>query len=123
MATAGILLGVLLSILGLAAYAVTGGQSMTALIPTFFGVPLAVLGFLARDERRLKSAMHAASVLALLGLLGSVRGIPGFFALLGGNPVERPAAVIVQTVMAVLCTLFLILAIKSFVDARRARAS
>ncbi|BDQ03646.1 MAG: hypothetical protein KatS3mg037_2221 [Ignavibacterium sp.] len=32
---------------------------------------------------------------------------------------QRPAAVTVQAIMAILCLLFLIFAIKSFIDARR----
>ena len=67
--------------------------------------------------------MHLSVGLALIGLLGSARGIPGVIALASGGEVDRPAAVVVQTVMAVLCAVFLVLAVKSFVDARRGRSS
>ena len=77
MANVGIGFGIVLVLLGVGAYLSTGAQSVTALIPTFFGIPLAALGFMARDERRLKLAMHVSTVLALLGFLGSARGIPG----------------------------------------------
>jgi hypothetical protein len=96
---------------------------VTALIPTFFGIPLTALGLLARDERRLKLAMHLSTVLALLGLLGSARGIPGAVALAAGGEVARPAAAVVQAAMAVLCAAFLALAVKSFIDVRRDRSS
>jgi len=33
----------------------------------------------------------------------------------------RPAAVTVQAIMAILCLVFLIFAVKSFIDARRAK--
>ncbi len=123
MANVGIGFGILLMLLGIGAYFGTGGQSVTALIPAFFGVPLTGLGLMARDASRLKLAMHLSAVLALLGFFGSLRGIPGIVALAAGNEVARPAAVVVQTVMAVLCAAFLVLAVKSFVDARRKRSS
>jgi hypothetical protein len=41
--------------------------------------------------------------------------------MLGGAELERPAAVTVQAIMAVMCLVFLILAIKSFIDARKNR--
>jgi lysylphosphatidylglycerol synthetase-like protein (DUF2156 family) len=118
----GIAFGLALVMLGVGAYAATGGQSVTALIPAFFGVPLTLLGFLARNENRRKLAMHLAAVLALLGLAGSARGVPGLVTLLGGGEVARPAAVTVQAIMATICLGFLVLAIRSFVLARRARA-
>ena len=121
MANVGIVVGIVLVVLGVGAYFGTGGQSVTALIPTFFGVPLAALGFMGRDERRLKMAMHVSVVLVFVGFLGGVRGIPGVVALMAGQEVARPAAAVVQTAMAILCGLFLVLAVKSFLDARRDR--
>jgi hypothetical protein len=123
MANVGIGFGILLMLLGIGAYFGTGGQSVTALIPVFFGAPLTGLGFMGRDASRLKLAMHLSAVLALLGFFGSVRGIPGVVALATGGEVARPAAAVVQTVMAVLCAAYLVLAVKSFVDARRVRSS
>jgi hypothetical protein len=67
--------------------------------------------------------MHVAVVLALLGFLGSVRGVGGAIALASGEEVARPAAAVVQALMAVLCAIFLALAIKSFFDARRGRSA
>ena len=49
-----------------------GGISVTALIPAFFGLPLVVLGFLARSESIRRHAMHAAAALALVGWAGAV---------------------------------------------------
>jgi hypothetical protein len=57
----------------------------------------------------------------LLGFAGTVSGLFKFFKMLGGVQPERPAAVIVQTIMAVLCLVFLIFAVKSFIDVRRNR--
>ncbi len=113
--------GVVFVLLGVVAYLVTGMQSVTALIPAFFGVVFVVLGVVMRDASRARHAGHAAAVLALLGLLGSARGVPSVIALAQGGEVERPGAAVAQTVMVVLCLAYLALAIKSFIDARRAR--
>lgn len=115
-----ITLGAILTILGLAGYILSGMASWTALIPAFFGLPILIIGFVARKEARRKHAMHAASALALLGLLGSARGIPSVVTMIQGGDVERPQAAIVQALMALLCAAFVALAVKSFIDARRA---
>jgi len=65
--------------------------------------------------------MHGAAVLMLLGFAGTVGGLIKFFKMLGGAETARPAAVTVQAIMAVLCLVFIILAVKSFIDARRSR--
>ena len=113
--------GVVFVLLGVVSYFVTGRESVTALIPAFFGVLFVVLGLIMRDEAKIKHAGHAAALLALLGLGGSFRGIPSTVTLLQGGEVERPQAAVAQAVMALLCVVFVALAIKSFVDARRAR--
>lgn len=121
MPTITIVYGLLLTLLGLGGYFGSGGASITAMIPAFFGLPLLILGFLARNERFLKHAMHGAAMLALLGLLGSARGTLKLPTLLAGGQLERPQAVIAQSVMAILSLIFLVLCIRSFIQARRAR--
>ncbi len=59
---------------------------------------------------------------SVTALIPALFGLPGFLEYVQGGEVERPAAVIVQTVMAALCAIFVVLSIKSFVDVRRARA-
>lgn len=113
--------GVAFVLLGVVSYFITGMQSVTALIPAFFGVIFIVLGVVMRDESKVKHAGHAAATLALLGLFGSVRGVPSTITLLQGGEVERPAAAVAQTIMVVLCIVFVALAIKSFIDVRKAR--
>ncbi|MCP3903944.1 MAG: hypothetical protein GY715_09955 [Planctomycetes bacterium] len=118
-----ILLGVVLVLLGLGAYgyALTGEQaSMTALIPAFFGVPIAALGLAAaRWPARRAVFMHVAVLLALLGLVGSARGLTSLPSLITrSDEVARPAAVLVQSIMAVLCLAYVIVAVRSFISAR-----
>ncbi|MHC4991557.1 MAG: hypothetical protein ACYTGC_11310 [Planctomycetota bacterium] len=109
-------LGFVLIVLGLASYLGTGRASMTALIPSFFGLPLVVLGVIALSPARRKVAMHVAAVVGLLGLVGSLaRPLP---AMLDGT-FQWSAATRVQIVMGALCAVYLVLCVKSFVDARR----
>lgn len=97
-------------------------MSLTALIPAAFGLVIAVLGLIARDPRMRKHAMHAAVVIALLGFLGSVRGLAQLGALFDGTA-ARPAAVVSQTIMAVLTLVYIVMAVRSFVQARANRTS
>ena len=117
-----IALGVALIIVGVAGYVLTGAVSLTALIPAAFGLAIALAGLLARDPGKRKHAMHAAVVVALLGFLGSVRGVLQIGALLDGTA-ARPAAVISQTIMAVLTLGYIVMAVRSFIQARANRPS
>jgi hypothetical protein len=122
MAKFSIILGIILITLGLISYLGISSESITALIPTFLGIPILILGYLALNEKYLKHAMHGALVLVILGFGGTVGGLIKFFRMLGGEVFERPSAIIVQAIMAVLCLVFLIFAIKSFIDARRGKS-
>lgn len=112
-------LGLLLSVLGLASYFGTGQESMTALIPTFFGIVFIVFAQLSKKETLKKHMMHGAAGLALLGALGAARGIPGLFDIIGGEIVERPLAVYAQVAMLLMCLVYLFKAVLSFRAARR----
>jgi len=113
-------IGSLLVLTGLGGYAAYG--TPTALIPLGFGVLLGACGLVARNEKLRKHAMHAAAAVALLGFLPSVPGLLGIPDLLAGQA-ARPAAVVLRSVMAVLCLAFLVAAVRSFVAARRARTA
>jgi hypothetical protein len=115
-----IALGIALIILGLAGYSLTGAVSLTALIPAAFGLVIAVSGLIARDERKRKHAMHAAVAVALLGFLGSIRGLLQIGAVFDGTA-ARPAAVVSQSIMALLTLGYIVMAVRSFVQARRRR--
>jgi hypothetical protein len=113
-------LGVALIILGLAGYFLTAAVSMTALIPAAFGLVIALAGLIARDDRKRKHAMHAAVFVALLGFLGSVRGVLQIGDVFNGTA-ARPAAVVSQTIMAVLTLGYIAIAVRSFIRARASR--
>ncbi len=105
--------GIALIILGLAGYFGTGTSSITALIPAFFGVPLLILGLLAKDDKRRKMVMHIAVVVGLLGFLGAI------YSLVTRGGFSRPAAIVAQVIMLALTGVFVGSCVKSFIDARR----
>ena len=113
-------LGILLIALGLIGYFASAAPHWTALLPAAFGAVfflLGLVGTLRADWR--KHTGHAAAALAVLGFLGTARGLGGLVDRLRGAEVARPAAVVSQSVMAILCLVFVAFAVKSFVDARR----
>lgn len=117
------LTGILLIVVGLIGFFATGAEHMTALIPTALGVLFVICGVMGMKPGMRKHAMHAAAALALVGLLGTVRGLMALIQwLIGGATPERQAAVVAQGVTAVICLLFLALAIRSFITARRNQA-
>jgi len=112
-------IGILLTLLGIVGYLLTGGGSITALIPAFFGVILFFLGYAGKSEARRKHLMHAAALLTLIGFVASVRGIFTLLSLATGAEAARPEAAIAQSIMALLCLVFLVFAVRSFVRARK----
>ena len=115
-----LLLALTLIVLGVGSWLVTGRESITALIPAFFGVPFALLALRAEKEGARKLAMHLAATLALIGIAGTVTGVVKTVKMLAGAEIARPPAAIAQTIMCALCLTFLILCVRSFVKARRA---
>lgn len=113
-------LGILLIVLGVGSYLGTGAASITALIPAFFGLPILAAGLVGLQDAWRKHAMHVATLLALLGLAGALAR--PLQKLTSGAGLHWSAALGSQVAMAVLCGVFVVLAIKSFVDARRRRA-
>jgi hypothetical protein len=114
-------IAVVLIVLGLGAYVGTGRVSVTALIPAFFGIAFAGLGALGRKDRFRIPSAYGGIVLSVIGLLGSVSGIPKVIAYLSGDEVARPAASIAQSIMA-LVLLVLVARLLKLVVAERRRA-
>jgi hypothetical protein len=122
MARTTIIFALILIALGVFGYIGTAAASVTALIPAFFGAVLGLLGWAGLYERYRKHALHAAVVVGVVGFLGAARGLPGLMDWMAGDQVDRPAAVLAQSVMAVLMAVYVGMCVKSFIDARRARA-
>ncbi|MBS1792459.1 MAG: hypothetical protein JSS81_01325 [Acidobacteria bacterium] len=110
-----------LILLGVAGYVwgmIDGNASVTALIPAFFGIVIAILGAVAKSNENLrKHLMHAAVMIALIGFL-----VPAIRILMKLGSISFSAAFLSQLVMALLCLVFLVLGIQSFINARRSGA-
>ena len=120
MPSTSIALGLLLVLIGIAGYiygVMNGTASVTALIPAFFGIVLAALGYAAKAKENLrKHLMHAAVVIALIGFIATAGRLFSKF-----SELTMSAAVLSQMATAAVCLLFVILGIKSFADARKNR--
>ena len=110
--------GIVLVMTGTAAFSLTGFQHATALIPACLGILLVFCGVQGRKERLRQPLTYLGIILGVLGLLGSVRGLMQLPFLLLGQEVPRPLAVTTQSVMAVICAVFLVLCIASIARAR-----
>jgi hypothetical protein len=96
---------------------------ITALIPALFGVALILCGFIgsASPDMR-KHAMHVAAVVSLLGIVGALFRPISLAA--KGQELNFAAAPLRATIiMAILSLIFLILCVRSFVQARILRKS
>jgi len=117
--------GALLIFMGICFYVLTGSIHPTALIPCWFGLALAISGSLAGNggTRKLMLFMHIAVTVGLLGFLGGAAMVIIEITKARGAPLAHPRAVQEQTLMAVICLVFVALCVRSFIAARRARTA
>ena len=124
MAKVSIVFAVLLIALGLGSYFGTGSQHPTALIPTWFGLALGLFGLLAMspDPGRRKLYMHINVTIGLLGFLGAAgRALTSYgHARSEGIEPDR-IALGAQLAMAGLLLIYVLMCVRSFIEARRAR--
>ncbi len=109
-----VLFGVLLAALGVLGYFVTQQTFWPAVVPAVLGLAFLVAGLLGFKQAYRRNAMHAAVVLALLGLVGTFHALLQLI-----RPLFEKPALVVESVTAVLCGAFMWLAIRSFIEARR----
>lgn len=117
-----IISGVILILIGIIGYVfsiVDGNTSLTALIPAAFGILLAILGFVAKSKESLR--MHVMHVAVLIGLVGFI--IPAWRVLSTISKINVSLALFSQVAMSLVCLVFVILCVKSFIDARRNRVA
>ncbi len=121
MAKVTLVFAALLVILGLAGFLGTGSVHPTALIPTWIGLAMGVGGLLAisKQESRRKLFMHINVTIGLLGFLGSVAEIVRSMVSSKTLDSTAVAALAAKTAMAWLLLIYVILCVRSFVDARR----
>jgi len=115
---------VLLISLGLVGFFGTGSQHYTALIPTWFGLALGVFGGLAMSpsEARRKIFMHINVTIGLVGFLGAAfEAIHGYGNARSAGVDPDMIALASKLTMAGLLLIYVLLCVRSFIEARRAR--
>lgn len=135
MAKLAMVFGVLIALVGVIGYVET--HFWHALIPVVLGFLLVLLGLIANtdNQKRRMLAMHIAVTLGLLGFLGTIPGLIAMFGFLTGSHHQTPSeqfrvgmlsvhklAAEVQSATSILCLIFVLLCVRSFIAARRARA-
>jgi uncharacterized membrane protein len=123
MAKVTLFFAVLFIALGLIGFIGTGSTHYTALIPAALGVLLGIFGALALspDAGRRKLFMHINVTLGLLGFIFTIMGLLQWFQMLAGTAVKNPPATESKAAMALLSLVYVILCIRSFIAARKAR--
>jgi hypothetical protein len=123
MAKLTVLFGILLILLGGAAYMLTGEKFPTSLIPSAFGVVLVAFGSLAETPvtRKRMLFMHIAVTVGLLGFLFTAPAIFSAFQLFKGKLFPYPAAIEEKAAMSLLMLIYVVLCVRSFISARRTR--
>lgn len=124
MAKLTLVLAVLLVALGLIGYLGTGSMHPTALIPAWIGLALGIFGFLAisPNEGRRKLFMHINVSIALLGFLGSAaEAVRGYVHAKSAGLEPDQIALASKATLAGLLLIYVILCVRSFIDARRSR--
>lgn len=108
MALATQVVSVVLILVGIVGYVMSGMESPTALIPAGCGFLMSMLGYYGRHKGTHITAMYLAMTVALIGLIGSAAGLRSLPALLSGAEVARPVAVVSQSVMAAVLIAYLV---------------
>lgn len=118
MSSLSIIFGFLINLVGLVGFFGTGATHYTALIPCILGLLLIVCGLIAKKESLRQHAMHVAVLVALIGFLGTASALGKIPLLFAATTDPKAAAIIAKSATALLCGLFFVLSVRSFVKAR-----
>jgi hypothetical protein len=77
-----IVFGIALILTGAIVYFATGQESLTALLPSIAGIPIAIAGMVAMNPERQRTGLYVAAGLVTLLALGTLRGVA---ILIGGD--------------------------------------
>jgi hypothetical protein len=123
MAKLTIALGILLILVGIVGFVYTGSAHPTALIPAIFGLAFVLFGIMANTENAKKRMlwMHVSVTVALLGFLGTIKADIDTVRLSRGVEFPHPAAILEKGAMSLLCLIYVLFCVRSFIAARRAR--
>tara|TARA_Y100000758_G_scaffold262654_1_gene201322 strand:- start:4 stop:393 length:390 start_codon:yes stop_codon:yes gene_type:complete len=107
--------GAFLVLWGIVAYIISGQSSITAMIPSFMGAPLMILGILSERMPNMRHhLMHAAMVLSLVMVMGGARVFAQFSEM-------SNLAISSHVVLILVGVCFMVCGIMSFRAARIAR--
>ena len=110
--------GGILILSGIISYLISDTGSLTALIPSFFGFPLLIMGFLSnRNEANKHHYMHAAMVFALVSVLGGMRIFSHVTITINASNLTLLSHVI----LIIVGTIFMVAGILSFRHTRKSR--
>ena len=112
------IIGSILVIFGIATYIISDQSSITALIPSFMGAPLLVLGILSERMPDMRHhLMHASMVLALIMVIAPIAMVARM-----GIP-DSSLTMLSLIAHLVMGSIFMVAGIKSFRHARILRES
>jgi len=117
--------GILLILLAIIGFVATGSTHPTALIPAILGIAFVLFGVMANSENPKKRMlwMHISVTVALLAFLGTIKADIQTIQLSRGVEFPHPAAVLEKGAMSLLCLIYVLFCVRSFIAARRARVA
>ncbi len=117
--------GVLLALLGIAGFVYTGSAHPTALIPCVIGAFFVLFGVMANtdDSKKRMLWMHISVTVALLVFLGTIPADIQTIRLARGNALPHPVSILEKGALSLLCLLYVLACVRSFINARRLRTS
>ena len=120
MAKLTIVFGVLLILLAVIGFVSTGSAHPTALIPAGLGLIFVLFGVMANttDSRKRMLWMHISVTIALLAFLGTIPADIDSFRISRGVEFPHPAAILEKAAMSLLCLIYVLFCIRSFINAR-----
>ena len=116
-------LGILLVLIAGISFVATGSTHPTSLIPAAVGFLFVVFGLLANsgDAKKRMLLMHISVTVALLMFLATVPADIDVIRLSRGVVFPHPVAVEEKAATSLLCLLYVLLCVRSFINARRSR--
>lgn len=120
MAKLTIVFGVLLILLAVIGFVSTGSAHPTALIPAGVGLVFVIFGVLANtpDAKKRMLWMHISVTVALLAFLGTITADIQAVRMSNGTVYPHPAAVLEKAAMSLLCLIYVLFCVRSFINAR-----
>jgi hypothetical protein len=124
MAKLTIVFGILLVLIAAAGFVATGSSHPTALIPGLIGLFFVLFGALANttDSKKRMLWMHISVTVALLTFLGLIKADINVYQLANGISFPHPVAIEEKAATSLLCLIYVLLCVRSFINARRQRS-